>query len=60
MRIFRAYKAALRIRMFLGLPDPDALALGTDPVPQDPFSIKQNTKKNLDSCCFVATLKVTN
>ncbi len=34
----------IRIRMFLGLPDPDQLVRGTDPVPNpatDPSIIKQ-------------------
>ncbi len=35
-------KALLRIRMFLGLLDPDQLGRGTDPVPEpDPSIIKQ-------------------
>jgi hypothetical protein len=39
--------------MFLGLLDPDPLVRGTDP---DPSNIKQNSKKNLDSSCFVTSL----
>jgi hypothetical protein len=42
-----------RIRMFMGLPDPDPLVSGTNP---DPSIIKQNSKKKLDSYCFVALL----
>ncbi len=40
--------------MFLGLPDPhpDPLLRGTDP---DPSIIKQNSKKNPDSYCFVTS-----
>jgi hypothetical protein len=40
-------------RMFLGFldPDPDPLVRGMDPYP-DP-SISENSKKNLDSYCFV-------
>ncbi len=43
-----------RILMFLGLldPDPDPLVRGMD---QDPSIIKQISKKNLDSYCFVTT-----
>jgi hypothetical protein len=41
----------IRIRMFLGLPDPDPLVRGTDLAP-DPSIIKQNSKINLDSFCF--------
>jgi hypothetical protein len=37
--------------MFLGLLDPDPLVTCTDP---DPSIIKQNSKKNLDSYCFVS------
>jgi hypothetical protein len=43
--------------MFLGLadpdPDPDPLVRDADP---DPFIIKQNSKKNIDSHCFVTSL----
>ncbi len=44
--------------MVLGLPDPDPLVRGVDPdrdpAPDpDPSIIKQNSKKNLDSYCFV-------
>jgi hypothetical protein len=46
-----------RIRMFLGLLDPDPLVRGTDPDPApDPSIISKNIKKNLNSHCFV-TLK---
>ena len=40
------------IHMFLGLPDPhpDTLVRDMDP---DPSIIKQNSKKNIDSYCFV-------
>jgi hypothetical protein len=38
--------------MFLGLPDPDPLGKCMDPDP-DPSIIKQKSKKNLDSYCFV-------
>jgi hypothetical protein len=41
--------------MFLGLPDPDRLVRGTDLDP-DPSIIKQKSKKNLDSYCFVTSL----
>jgi hypothetical protein len=44
IRIFRVYKAVLRIRMFLGLPDPDPLVRGTDPAP-DPSIIKQKQQE---------------
>ncbi len=37
-----------RIHMFLSLSDPDPLGRGTDP-----SIIKQNSKKNIDSYCFV-------
>jgi hypothetical protein len=43
----------------LGLMDPDPLVRGTDPASDpdpDPSIIKQNSKKNLDSCCFVTSL----
>ncbi len=44
-----------RIRMFLGLldPDPDPLVRGMDPDPS--ISPKQNSKKNLDSYCYVTS-----
>jgi hypothetical protein len=52
--------------MFLDLlyPDPDLLVRGIDPDPDplvrgidpDPCIIKQNSKKNLDSYCFVTFL----
>ena len=38
--------------MFLGLPDPDLLVRGMDPVPDPSISCK-NSKKNLDSYHFV-------
>jgi hypothetical protein len=38
------------VRMVLGLLDPDPLLRGTD---RDPSFIKQNSKKNIDSYCFV-------
>jgi hypothetical protein len=41
--------------MILGLPDPDRLVRGMDP---DPSIIKhEKSKKNLDSYCFVTSLK---
>ncbi len=44
--------------MFLGLPDPDPLVRCVDPDP-DPsivlLSPSKNSKKNLDSCCFVTS-----
>ncbi len=41
----------------LGLPDPDPLVRGADPAPEpDPSFIKQNSKKNIDSYCFVTSL----
>ncbi len=42
----------IRIRVFLGLPDP--LVKGTDP-DLDPSIIKHNMKKNLDSYDFVTS-----
>jgi hypothetical protein len=45
-----------RILMFLGLPDSDLLVRDTAPDP-DPSIIKQNSKKNLNSYCFVTSLK---
>ncbi len=40
--------------MFLGLPDPDPFVKDTDPdTDPDPSIIKQNSKKNIDSFCFV-------
>jgi hypothetical protein len=46
------------IRMFLGLPNPDPLVIGMDPV-SDPsiilLSSSKNIKKNLDSYCFVTS-----
>ncbi len=46
-----------RIHMFLGLPDPhpDPLVRDMDPDP-DPSLIKQNSKKSIDSYCFVTSL----
>jgi hypothetical protein len=45
-----------RIRMFLGLLDldRDPLVRGSDP-DLDPFIIKKNSMKKLDSCCFVTS-----
>jgi hypothetical protein len=37
----------------MGLLDPDPLVRGMD---QDPSIIKKNSKKNLDSYCFVTSL----
>jgi hypothetical protein len=46
-----------RIHMFLGLPDPDPLVRDTDPAPDpDPSIIKQNSKENIDSYCFVTSV----
>jgi hypothetical protein len=45
--------------MFWGLPDPnpDPLVRYTDPAPDpDPFIIKKNSKKNIDSYCIVTSL----
>jgi hypothetical protein len=42
----------IRIRMFLGLPEPDPLVIGANP---DPSIIKKNRKKNLEKlykCIF--------
>jgi hypothetical protein len=39
--------------MILGLPDPDPLVRRMDP---NPSLIKQKSKKNLDSYCFVTFL----
>ncbi len=44
----------IRIRMFLDLPDPDPLVRGTDPGIL--LSSSKNSKKNLDSYCFVNSL----
>jgi hypothetical protein len=44
--------------MFLGLPDPDPLVRGMDPDP-DSSIIKQTSKTNLDSYCFVTSLGLT-
>jgi hypothetical protein len=43
--------------MFLRLPDPDSLVRGVDPAPE-PTIIKQKSKKNLDSYCFVTSLRL--
>jgi hypothetical protein len=43
-----------RIHMFLGLPDPDPFVIGMDLDP-DSSIIKQTSKKNLDSYCFVTS-----
>jgi hypothetical protein len=44
--------------MFFGLPDPDPLILGMD-IDPDPLRIllsaSKNSKKNLDSYCFVTS-----
>ncbi len=54
-----------RIHIFSGLPDPDPLVRATDPASDfdpDPsmilLSIK-NSKKNIDSYCFVTSLPMT-
>ncbi len=41
--------------MFLGIPDPDPnlLVRGMDPDPDPPISASKNSKKNLESSCFV-------
>jgi hypothetical protein len=40
--------------MFFGLPDPDPLVRGMDPDPYpDRLSSSKNSKKNLNSYCFV-------
>jgi hypothetical protein len=44
------------IHMFLGLPDPDPFVRDTDPDPTVLSSWSKNSKKNLDSCCFVISL----
>jgi hypothetical protein len=42
--------------MFLGFPDPDPLIRGTDPDPSIILlSSSKNSKKNLDSYCFVTS-----
>jgi hypothetical protein len=38
--------------MFLGLPDPDLL-VNTVPAPDPSIIDKKNSKKNLDSYCFM-------
>jgi hypothetical protein len=45
--------------MFLGLPDPNPLGRGMDPAPDTvPDKEKnKNSKKNLDSFCFMAYLR---
>jgi hypothetical protein len=52
VQVFEMSVLRIRIRMFLGLPDPDPSVRDTDPDP-DPSIIKQKSKKNLDSYCFV-------
>jgi hypothetical protein len=44
----------IRIRMFVGLLGPDPLVRDTAPDPDT--IIKQKSKKNLDSYCFVTSL----
>jgi hypothetical protein len=45
--------------MFLGLPDPNQDALVRETYPDtDPSIIKQNNKKNLDSYCYMTSLKM--
>jgi hypothetical protein len=42
--------------MFLGLPDTDPLVRSMDPGPDmDPSIASKNSKKNLDSYCFVTS-----
>jgi hypothetical protein len=50
------FRIRIRIHMFLGLPDPDPLVGCMDPDP-DP-SIRQNSKKNLDSYSFVTSFEL--
>ncbi len=46
-----------RMHIFLSLPDPDPLVRGMDPDPDPSPATHQakNSKKNLDSYCFVAS-----
>jgi hypothetical protein len=44
----------IRIRMFLGIPDP--LVRGTDRDADPSMSSSKNSKKNLDFLCFVTSL----
>jgi hypothetical protein len=61
--MWKVWKAVLQIRirrihMFLGLldPDPDPLVRGTDSDSDpDPSIIKQKSRKNRDSYCFVTS-----
>jgi hypothetical protein len=46
----------IRIGMFLSPPDPDPLIRGTDPDPTPNPSTISNSKKNLDSYCFMTSL----
>jgi hypothetical protein len=58
MPVFRIL-TRIRIHIFLGLPDPDPLVRGMDPdlnQAPDPLSSSKNSKKNLDSYCFVTSL----
>jgi hypothetical protein len=49
------------MRMFLGLLDPDPLVRGMDPDPDpEPSVIKQKSKENLDSYCFVTSFFTFN
>ncbi len=46
-----------RSHLFWGLPDPNPLVKGVDPDPYIIFlSSSKNSKKNLDSYCFVISL----
>ncbi len=63
---FEVFRIRIRIRihrinMFLGLPDPypDPLVRGVDPDPDHSISLlssSKNSKKNLDTSCFVTSL----
>ncbi len=64
MAAFVCISLWIRIRMFLGHPDPlvrctdqTPLVRGTNPAPDpEPLSSSKNGKKNLDSYCFVTPL----
>jgi hypothetical protein len=48
-----------RIHMFLRLPDPDPLfSRGIDPDPDPSLSSSKNSKKNLDTYCFVTAFEL--
>ena len=48
-------QGSVRSGCFLGLSDPDPLVRGAD-LASDPSTVKQNSKKNLGSYCFVNSL----